>query len=135
MAEKRMYDFPGGVCPICEHTPLNVETSTNDNGETFVWFVCSNPECGHREMLPQSKNKDASTRSNKLQREWASRVKERVGNACFICGETQNVDAHHLISASRIPSLQTKVTNGIPLCRRCHKLVHDNTERWPEKYK
>lgn len=135
MADNRIYDFPGGVCPACEHTPLNVEVSVNDCGGSFVWVVCQNPECGYREMIPQSKNTDASTRNSKLQSEWARRVKERFGNACYICGETEKLDAHHLISASDVPSLQTKLTNGIPLCRRCHRLVHENTNKWPEKYK
>ena len=133
MADKKTYDFPGGVCPACEHTPLNVEISTNDYGGTFVWFVC--PSCGNKEMLPRSKNTESSTRNNKLQSEWARRVKERFGNACYICGETEGLDAHHLISASSEPKLQTKLTNGIPLCRRCHRLVHEKTNKWPEKYK
>ena len=59
MADKKTYDFPGGVCPACEHTPLNVEISTNDYGGTFVWFVC--PSCGNKEMLP-------SLRTRSLQR-------------------------------------------------------------------
>ena len=131
--ENKIYDFPGGVCPACEHSPLKVEVGTNEYGATFIWVVC--PKCGHREMPPQSKNTDNSTRNDKLQAKWSEKVKERFGNACFICGETTDLDAHHLISASQEPSLQTKLTNGIPLCRRCHKLVHNSTSKWPEKYK
>lgn len=133
MAESKSYEFPGGVCPACEHSPLIVRTTTNDYGTVFVSYYC--PECGNNEMLPQAKNTGRETRSNKCQSEWARRVKERDGYACVICGETENIDAHHLVSASMVPQLQGRIGNGVTLCRRCHKLVHDKTTRWPEKYK
>lgn len=131
--DSKTYNFPGGTCPACEHTPLSVEVSTNEYGASFVWFVC--PACGNREQLREIKNADNSSRNSKLQLEWARRVKDRDGGACVICGSTDGLDAHHLISASDYPQLQTRIGNGVTLCRRCHKLTHNYTHKWPEKYK
>lgn len=133
MSENKIYDFPGGVCPSCEHSPLNVSVSVNDYGTAFVSYCC--PACGDSGMLPQTKNTGNDSRNRKLQQEWARRVKERDGYACVICGETDGIDAHHLISASKAPKWQGRIGNGVTLCRQCHKWVHDTTTKWPEKYK
>ena len=133
MPEEKIYNFPGGVCPVCEHSPLDVRTYANEYNKLFVSYYC--PECGRNEMLPLSKNTDKESRNSKCQIDWAKRVKERDRYACVICGETENIDAHHLIPVSAEPKLQGRIGNGITLCRRCHKLVHNKTMKWPEIYK
>ena len=133
MRKKELYDFPGGVCPSCEHYPLNVCVSTSDNETILISYYC--PECGAEEWLAKTENVDTSQRNNSLQPGWKKKVLTRDGHACVICGETVNVDAHHLISASAVPGWQSKLSNGITLCRRCHKLLHDTTTKWPEKYR
>ena len=129
-----LFDFPGGVCPSCEHSPLKVKVSVRENGSFYVKYYCL--ECGDNEFLPLSKNTDCTAgRNNKVQSEWARRVKERDGYACVICGSVNDLMAHHLISATDKPQWQDLLGNGITLCRRCHILLHDHTHPYPEKYK
>ena len=129
MADEK-YSFPGGVCPDCGHSPLEVRLITNEDCTwTNLKYVC--PKCGSSEFL--RKSKEEIGRDSNLQ-SWTHQVKARDGYACFICGETRNLDVHHLIPVVKQPSLQHKITNGITLCRRCHMLVHDGVP-WPEKYR
>lgn len=124
------YRFPGGVCPSCGHSPLKVEYVTSDNGQWHnLKWKCS--ECGDSSFLP--KDEELNIRSDKRLVIWANKVKQRDG-CCVICGNTNDLDAHHLIPVAKRPELRFKMTNGITLCRRCHKLVHDGV-KWPEQYR
>ncbi len=51
---------------------------------------------------------------------WALLVKLRDGNKCVICGATEYINAHHLISR-RIFLTRFIVDNGISLCPKCHE--------------
>ena len=124
------FHFPGGVCPVCGHTPLEVKTLSNEGG---TWFNAkwSCTKCGASEFLKRS---DTNTKNDAELQKWARKVIDRDNGCCVICGETRDLDAHHLISKT-VPELKYRLSNGVTLCRRCHKLVHSNTYPWPEKYK
>ena len=126
-----IYSFPGGVCPDCEHSPLMVKLQANEQRTWMnVSWYC--PHCGNSSFL--SKSNESASHDSALTN-WAKQVKARDENRCVLCGETRDLDAHHLISKSQEPRLQYKLDNGITLCRRCHRMVHDGTARWPEKYR
>lgn len=130
MTTTELYSFPGGVCPICGNTPLNVELlQSKESGWLNIRWKC--PNCGEHEFL--RKVRDEGGRNANLS-SWAHQVKMRDNNACVICGDTRDLDAHHLIPVAKQPSLRFKLSNGITLCRRCHRLVHDGV-KWPEQYK
>ncbi len=130
MAEiKDTYKFPGGVCPACEYSPLQVKVFLSDSGWSRAEYVC--PNCGHSEGLAKTNP------AQPMQRELSNWSRDVTGRdkRCVICGETQGLDAHHILPKSKYPTLQTKLGNGITLCRRCHRLVHESYVPWPEKYK
>jgi len=56
---------------------------------------------------------------NKAHRDWANAVKLRDGNKCVICGNTKNLNAHHLIPWE-IEKFRFDVNNGISLCPSHH---------------
>ena len=47
---------------------------------------------------------------------------ERAGNHCQTCGGTENLDVHH----NRYALYEERLTDVVVLCRKCHKLYHDN---------
>lgn len=55
---------------------------------------------------------------------WAQAVKDRDGNKCVICGNADNLNAHHIYCEGYFPNLQYILSNGITLCRKCHTLAH-----------
>jgi len=73
--------------------------------------------------------------------EWRNAIFERDGYACKICGDARggNLNAHHYMQVADIihtlkiktveEALSTKIlwdtSNGITLCKRCHKIADD----------
>jgi len=62
-------------------------------------------------------------------RQWAEAVKARDGYKCRECGETQDVQAHHVLSVGDYPALMNDLDNGITLCPACHALKHPGLEK------
>ena len=57
---------------------------------------------------------------------WAKKVK-KVGK-CEICGATKELEAHHIIPWEYSIKGRTDVGNGQCLCKRCHKMMHNDAE-------
>ena len=56
---------------------------------------------------------------------WRSKVFERDGFKCVICGQVGGtLNAHHIRSFKKYPNLRLVVDNGVTLCEGCHKRVH-----------
>lgn len=55
----------------------------------------------------------------KEDKEWAKAVKNRDNNRCVICGETERLNAHHIIVRE---NHETKydIMNGLSLCPKHH---------------
>jgi len=62
--------------------------------------------------------------------EWRSKVFERDNWTCQTCGarskagEPVYLEAHHIKGWSKYEKLRYELSNGITLCKSCHKLVH-----------
>lgn len=56
--------------------------------------------------------------------EWAQLVKERDGFTCQKCGDTEDVQAHHIEPVALRPDLADDLDNGITLCTSCHREIH-----------
>lgn len=59
-------------------------------------------------------------------KEWALEVKKRDRFACQICSISGGyMEAHHLNGWNWSKDERYDVSNGICLCKRCHKSFHD----------
>lgn len=62
--------------------------------------------------------------------EWARTVKEIDDQCCVICGRKNSDDrqlrleSHHVEKRSKHPERETDVSNGVCLCRVCHRRIH-----------
>ena len=54
---------------------------------------------------------------------WRKLVIER-DKKCVLCGNENDLHAHHIKSFSKYPVLRTVVCNGITLCKKCHRKIH-----------
>ena len=77
---------------------------------------------GNREKRPDSDKR------NWKSREWSKAVKERDGNKCTICGETENLHTHHIKTWNEYPELRYELSNGITYCWSCH-----NKQEWANR--
>lgn len=53
-----------------------------------------------------------------------NKVLERDNYTCQKCGSTENLEVHHKKPYAKYPKLRTVVSNGITLCKECHKKEH-----------
>lgn len=55
----------------------------------------------------------------KLDKAWATYVKNRAGNKCEYCGKTKYLNAHHIFGR-RNRSVRWEISNSCCLCPACH---------------
>ena len=62
---------------------------------------------------------------------WRNHIYERDGYECQICGELGGVlHANHIKKFADYPELRLEASNGITLCKSCHKLVTRHETEW-----
>jgi hypothetical protein len=70
-------------------------------------------------------------------REWREQVFRRDGYTCQDCGDNKggNLNAHHIRSFSEFSELRLDISNGITLCKDCHRKRHFNPSSIRNKLK
>ena len=62
------------------------------------------------------------SRRSKSWKIWRKKVYTRDNYTCVLCGKTHClVDPHHILPKALFPKLKYLVSNGVTLCRKCHK--------------
>jgi len=65
----------------------------------------------------------------KKYRDWRTRVFKRDRFKCQLCEKVGGyIEAHHIKLKSVFPELTFLSTNGITLCGKCHKSIHQEDE-------
>lgn len=57
---------------------------------------------------------------------WKKQVK-KIGK-CEICSSTEHLIAHHIIPWEYSINGRTNISNGQCLCKKCHKMMHNDNE-------
>lgn len=55
---------------------------------------------------------------------WRQAVIDRDGYKCCACGSEEKLHAHHIKPFAEYPDRRFDVRNGITLCDRCHRTIH-----------
>lgn len=66
--------------------------------------------------------RDGKSRRSRKSVQWSLSVRERDGNKCMHCLTIENLHAHHIIPWKIDESLRYELSNGITLCKSCHKI-------------
>lgn len=57
--------------------------------------------------------------------EWREAVYLRDNFTCQLCGQVGGqLEAHHIRPFATYPSLRYEISNGITLCKECHRRIH-----------
>ena len=64
-------------------------------------------------------------------RRWSEFVRERDGHRCVDCHSRHRLSAHHICRKSFIVDAQFQTGNGITLCSKCHKEMHQGFNARP----
>ncbi len=57
-------------------------------------------------------------------------VRKRDKYTCRMCGSKNNLQVHHIIEWSEAYYLRYEVSNGITLCKSCHKSIKGHEKSW-----
>lgn len=121
----------------CEHCkkPIHVVKSRADKQQyNFCDAVCFKNGVGKTKIGKKNPlyNHDLTQEERDVGRQyyeygvWRKAVYVRDNFTCICCGDSTsgNLIAHHLYSYHSHKELRTEVTNGVTLCRGCHKEFH-----------
>lgn len=100
----------------------------------------NNPNWRHdltKEEREDNKNRQYCPKNNK----WRKKVFERDNHTCQCCGQIGgNLEAHHIYSYHSHKKLRYVTSNGVTLCKSCHKRFHkefgqkNNTQKQLTKF-
>lgn len=83
--------------------------------------------CSFKCFLRYVSENASPKRTNKgKDKKWKKDVYRYDNYTCWICGEKGGkLNAHHLKSWAKYPKLRYKISNGVTLCKFCHKTYTD----------
>ncbi|MFA5670079.1 MAG: HNH endonuclease [Balneolaceae bacterium] len=63
-------------------------------------------------------------------KKWRKAVLARDSNKCVVCGNTEELQAHHIKHKSdeEFKHLVFEVSNGVTLCEKCHQTAHSKAK-------
>jgi len=85
---------------------------------------------GENNPLWKGGNSDADRRNSEY-KNWRVAIFQRDNFTCQVCGyingkgiKRKDLNAHHIISWTRMPQLRYLIDNGVTVCIDCHKKIH-----------
>lgn len=68
--------------------------------------------------------------------QWRKQVYARDGYLCQLCknSEHNKLNAHHIRRWANFPNLRYAVSNGITLCRKCHKKITGKEKEYEARF-
>ena len=116
-------------CPECHQTRTITRCAFNRR-KSDLCITCINSQRsginsstwkgGHRHWSPGRFGRDKDGLSWKAQRLQAW---ERDNYTCQECGSKRNLQAHHIRQVALYPDLVYELSNGITLCKTCHREI------------
>ena len=79
---------------------------------------------------PKKVNREA--REKKMRARWSNIV--RAFGLCERCNSREVLQAHHIVYVGRAAHMRYDINNGICLCRRCHKWIHNEAPTVVNKF-
>ena len=73
--------------------------------------------------------KDRDYRNTEQYKKWRKKVFERDDYTCQKCkNKGGNLEAHHIRAFKKYKNDRFVMTNGVTLCKKCHREVHKNKD-------
>lgn len=75
----------------------------------------------------------AKKRNNYEYRKWRKGIIDR-DKVCQRCGSKKNLEVHHIVHFADAPELRLCDSNGVTLCRKCHRKLHKEGKHGTKTY-
>ena len=111
----------------CSSGQLSYVTTSNLVSGGVTSCGCSRKGCLHHAWNPVLTDEERMQGRNiPGYKEWRLEVYHRDNFTCQKCGESISgkLNAHHVEGYTDNPSLRTKLSNGVTLCKDCHDNYH-----------
>ena len=123
------------VCKLNDKLNSKLSILLNAFNEIKEDDVVVKDDDAQKKKVSDEKKQHAKELASPKWKEKREEVFERYGKQCVECGSTKNIQVHHLIYRNGHHLLEYNVNELIPLCKKCHKKIHDDkTHRFHEKY-
>lgn len=100
--------------------PWNKDLKGWRKGEKHPWLPFGSNHWNWKGGISKERDRIKHTKRYK---NWRKKVFEFDDYVCWICEERGgNLEAHHLFSWTKYPSLRYKINNGITLHKKCHQI-------------
>lgn len=63
-------------------------------------------------------------RNSSEYKEWRIKVYQKDNYQCQMCGNKDELNAHHIYAFKYYPELRFDINNGLTLCKKCHNKLH-----------
>lgn len=123
-------------CSYCEKPFKRDIGSTRNKKNQYCSIRCKDIHTGilnrgknHPRWNPKLSNEDRyNNRKYPEYLRWRDSVYKRDNFTCKCCNDNKggNLVAHHILNYSEHDKLRTALSNGITLCKNCHKAFHDS---------
>lgn len=114
-------------CRKCGSNNMIFNKEYNPNGGVRIHMWCK--DC-HIDNYYVTNKKNSHKRTNTALNRWANDVKKRDGFKCVVCGETEGIEAHHIIPVWFSDELKYDIGNGVTLCKKHHDMVHTSYAKY-----
>lgn len=118
------------VCELCgggyTRNRARADSSRFCSSKCFAAWQSANMSGENSPLWKSEKSQEERVIGRKYQqyRLWVNKVLDRDGYTCKVCGNTRNLNVHHLYNYADYPRYRTIVKNGITLCEVCHAEFH-----------
>lgn len=67
-------------------------------------------------------------------KKWRTAVYQRDGYKCVLCGLKKKLEAHHVKRWADNVALRFQISNGVTLCKCCHKKVTGHEQAYEKTF-
>jgi group II intron reverse transcriptase/maturase len=117
----------GKISEVIDGKEIKTEI-VREEQKRIIWFYQNHDWTTRRNAFSTSRTADLVTMQIRL------RTRSKLGLPCIVCGDTTDIEMHHVRHLKRMTDKQAKGfkkvmiamnRKQIPVCKRCHKAIHN----------
>lgn len=121
---EKFASFQDALNDACFHAQYDWKKLMDEEAEESKWEWNYLRYVLVKRIYQKPKKKYRREPRGSLNYAWQTLIKHRDGYKCKKCGSITDIEAHHIKHYGKYPELRYELSNGITLCKQCHKDYH-----------